>query len=158
MNNPGLLAGLIAVALLSGGLRAEDKIEKVISIEELFEIAEVNSVQLRPSFSSEDEARREISVARSRRLPDINTNLSISYIGDGFTTDRIFNDYQKATPLQSRNRTTNTYIDSAPGRRTIFCVNIYKGIIKLLVHLPPFFIKPPSPFVEIADHICCMNP
>lgn len=69
---------------------------QVLSIEDLFEIAEANSVQLRPSFSAEEEAKREISIARSGRLPDINASLSLSYIGDGFTTKRNFSDYQKA--------------------------------------------------------------
>ena len=51
---------------------------------------------LRPTFSAEDEARHEVSVARSNRLPDINATLSVSYIGDGFTVDRGFSDYQRA--------------------------------------------------------------
>ena len=41
-------------------------------------------------------ARRDIDVARSGRLPDINASLSLSYIGDGFTTRRNLSDYQKA--------------------------------------------------------------
>ena len=49
-----------------------------MSIEDLFEIAETNSVQLRPSFSAEEEARREVNVARDGRLPDINATLSLS--------------------------------------------------------------------------------
>lgn len=96
MNNHRLLAGLLCAALLSGGLHAYGSEQKVITIEELFEIAESNSVQLRPSFTAEEEARQEISVARSQRLPDIEASLSLSYIGDGFTTRRNFSDYQKA--------------------------------------------------------------
>lgn len=69
---------------------------KVITLEELFETAESNSLQLRPAFSAEEVARGEISVARAGRLPDINASLSFSYIGDGFTTKRDFSDYQKA--------------------------------------------------------------
>lgn len=42
------------------------------------------------------EARREIGVARAGRLPDIGVALSLSYLADGFTTDRNFSDYQKA--------------------------------------------------------------
>lgn len=43
---------------------------------------------MQPSGASEaarEEARRDISVARSQRLPDINASLGVSYIGDGFT-------------------------------------------------------------------------
>lgn len=97
MNNHRLLTGLFIATLWSGGMcAAAQSQEKVMTIEDLFEIAETNSAQLRPSFSAEEEARREISVARSERLPEISANLSLSYIGDGFTTKRDFSDYQKA--------------------------------------------------------------
>lgn len=96
MNNHRLLTGLLCATLLSGGVCSFAQTRQVLSIEDLFEIAEANSVQLRPSFSAEEEAKREISIARSGRLPDINVSLSLSYIGDGFTTKRNFSDYQKA--------------------------------------------------------------
>lgn len=96
MNNHRLLKGLLCATLLGGGVCSFAQTRQVLSIEDLFEIAEANSVQLRPSFSAEEEAKREISIARSGRLPDINASLSLSYIGDGFTTKRNFSDYQKA--------------------------------------------------------------
>lgn len=94
MNNLRLLTGLLSIALSSGGVCAYG--QSVISLEEIFESAEANSSQLRPSFFAQTEAEREISVARAGRLPDINASLSLSYIGDGFTTKRNFTDYQKA--------------------------------------------------------------
>lgn len=94
MNNLRLLAGLLSAALLSGGVCADAK--PMISLEEIFEIAESNSAQLRPSVTAEEEAARDVSVARASRLPDINAALSVSYIGDGFTTKRNFTDYQRA--------------------------------------------------------------
>ncbi len=96
MNNHRLLTGLFISALLSGGVCAVGQEPEVMSLEKLFEVAESNSAHLKPSFSAEEEAAREISVARSGRLPDINASLSLSYIGDGFTTKRDFSDYQKA--------------------------------------------------------------
>lgn len=96
MNNHRLLTGMLVATLLSGGVRAIGQSRQVYTLENLFEIAETNSTQLRPSFTAEEEARREISVARSNRLPDINASLSLSYIGDGFTTKRNYSDYQKA--------------------------------------------------------------
>lgn len=96
MTNHGLLIGLLSAALMSVTVRADEKTGRVMSLEELFETAETNSAQLRPAFSAEDEAKREISVARGNRLPDISASLSLSYIGDGFTTRRDFSDYQKA--------------------------------------------------------------
>lgn len=94
MNNLRLLAGLIVSTLLSDGVCADA--QKVISLEDIFEIAEQSSAQLRPSITAIDEAQKELSVARSNRLPDINASLSVSYIGDGFTTKRDFSDYQPA--------------------------------------------------------------
>lgn len=96
MNNHRLLAGLLCAALLSDGLCAFGQTRRVMSIENLFEIAETNSAQLRPSLSAEEEAGREVSVAKTDRLPDINVSLSLSYIGDGFTTKRNFSGRQKA--------------------------------------------------------------
>ncbi len=96
MNNHRLLTGLLSALLLSGGACAQAQAQNVISIEEIFEIAETNSARLRPSRSAEEESQREISVARSSMLPDINATLSFSYIGDGFTTKRNLSDYQKA--------------------------------------------------------------
>ncbi|MDE5883171.1 MAG: TolC family protein [Muribaculaceae bacterium] len=95
MNNLRLLAGVVCASLLSGG--AYSYSQSVITLEEIFESAETNSAQLRPSFASQTEAEHEISVARAGRLPDINASLSLSYIGDGFTTKRNLSDYQKAS-------------------------------------------------------------
>lgn len=94
MNNHRLLAGLACAALLSGALRAHASC--VITLEEIFASAEAGSMQLRPSFTAMDEAEREISASKAARLPDINASLSVSYIGDGFTSKRNFADYQKA--------------------------------------------------------------
>ena len=94
MNNLRLLTGLLSIILSGSGVCAYG--QSVITLEEIFETAEANSTQLRPSISAQIEAEREISVARSGRLPDINASLSLSYIGDGFTTKRNFSDYQKA--------------------------------------------------------------
>ncbi len=94
MNNLRLLAGLLCAALQSGGVCAFG--QSVVTLEEIFESAEANSAQLRPSITARTEAEREISVARAGRLPDINASMSVSYIGDGFITTRNFSDYQKA--------------------------------------------------------------
>ncbi len=96
MNNQRLLTGLLSAVLLGAGVCAFGQNPSVITLEQLFESAERNSAQLRPSFSAEEEANQEIKVARAGRLPDINASLSFSYIGDGFTTKRNFSDYQKA--------------------------------------------------------------
>lgn len=96
MNNYRLLRGLLCAALLSGGVRVVGQNMTAISLEEIFEIAEAHSAQLRVSKSAETEALKEIDVARNGRLPDIDVSLSLSYIGDGFTTKRNLSDYQRA--------------------------------------------------------------
>lgn len=96
MNNQRLLNGLLCAAMLSGGARLCAGTPAVITLEEIFRTAEANSAQLLPSFTAEEEARRDISVARSQRLPDINATLSFSFIGDGFITKRNFTEYEKA--------------------------------------------------------------
>lgn len=96
MNNHRLLTGLLLAAFVSGGVCAAGQNRQVMTIEKLFEVAETNSVQLRPYFTAEQEAVQDIDVARANRLPDINASLSLSYIGDGFTTKRDFTDYQRA--------------------------------------------------------------
>ena len=88
--------GLLSAALMGSGVCAAGQNARVISLEEIFQSAETGSAQLRPALAAEEEARHKISVARSERLPDINASLSISYIGDGFTTARNFSDRQKA--------------------------------------------------------------
>ncbi len=93
MINLRLLTGLLSVALSGGG--ACVYAQQVITLDEIFASAE-RSIQLRPYFASQDEAKKEIAVARSNRLPDISAALSVSYIGDGFTTERNFSDYEKA--------------------------------------------------------------
>lgn len=96
MNNHRLLTGLLAAVLTGCGVCADAQSRRVMSLEEIFDIAETNSAQLRPSFSAEEETQREISVAKSGRLPEINANVSVSFIGDGFITERDFTGYQRA--------------------------------------------------------------
>ena len=94
MNNLRLLVGLTCVALLSEGVCAYGR--EVMTLDEIFAAAEAGSAQLRPALSAQTEAEKEVAVARTGLLPDINARVSLSYIGDGFTTKRNFSDYQRA--------------------------------------------------------------
>ena len=94
MNNHRLLTGLLLTVVSSSGALAIG--QRVVTLDEIFECAEANSIQLRQSFTAQAEAQRDVDVARAGRLPDITASLSLSYIGDGFTTSRSFGDYQKA--------------------------------------------------------------
>jgi len=96
MNNRRLLTGLLSAALSGGSVHAFGQSASVVTLEKLFEIAETRSVGLRPARASEEEAERAVDEARAARLPDIEASLSVSYIGDGFTTERDFSDCRKA--------------------------------------------------------------
>lgn len=102
MNNLRLLAGLLCALLPGVGARSYG--QRVVTLDDIFRVAETNSAQLRTSYASEQEADREISVSRSGRLPDITAALSIGFNGNGFTTKRDFSDYQKA-PIPHLNNT-----------------------------------------------------
>lgn len=97
MNNPGLLAGMLSLCLLGASPWAAADNPTVYTLEDIFQQAESNSATLRPAFSTVKEAREQERVARNGLLPEIEASLSLSYIGDGFTTKRNFSDYQKAT-------------------------------------------------------------
>ncbi|MDE6007946.1 MAG: TolC family protein [Muribaculaceae bacterium] len=94
MNNPRLLAGWLCAIMLSGGVCSYS--QRVITLEEIFETAETQSVQLHPYITAQKEAEKEVGKAKEARLPDIDASLTVSFIGDGFTTKRNFSDYQKA--------------------------------------------------------------
>lgn len=94
MNNLRLLA--VALCLATACFGADVCGQSVISLEEIFEIADSRSVHLRPYITAQEEAEKEITIAGNDRLPDIETSLSVSFIGDGFTTARNYSDLRKA--------------------------------------------------------------
>lgn len=96
MNNHRLLTRFLAVALVSGAVQSFAQSQRVITLDSLFRIAETNSVQLKASYASELEANLDIAESLSHRLPNITASLSLSYIGNGFTTNRDSIDCQKA--------------------------------------------------------------
>ncbi|MBQ2980058.1 MAG: TolC family protein [Bacteroidaceae bacterium] len=107
MNNYKLLMVLLCVTLCAQVGRAcktdmsdcaptPTAADGILTIDEMFRLADINSKQLRPLLSGIDEAKAGVSVAKSNRLPDLNANLSFSYLGDGFITDRDFTHFEEA--------------------------------------------------------------
>ena len=94
MNNRRLLTGLFALVLSGSAVCSYG--QTVMCLDELFEYAETHSAQLKPAFTNQDVSHHAISVAKAGRLPDIDANLSVSFLGNGFTTARNYSDYQKA--------------------------------------------------------------
>ena len=110
MNNYRLLIMLLCVTLcaevsaisssrtipLHSSLSGLTQCDVVLSIDEMFHLADENSKQLRPLVNSQHEAEQNVSVARSQRLPEINVDVSFSYLGNGFITDRNFTHFELA--------------------------------------------------------------
>lgn len=107
MNNLRLLIVLLCVMLCAESALPQDMAtaettpdtacsDSILTVEEMFRLADANSKQLRPLLSSVQEAESGVSVAKSNRLPDLNASLSASYLGDGFITNRDFTNFEKA--------------------------------------------------------------
>lgn len=94
MNHLRIFAGLACAALLNGGVCAF--CQSVVTLDEIFLSAETNSARLRPLITAQSEDQKEIDIAKNKRLPEIDAKMSLSYIGNGFTTERNFSDYQRA--------------------------------------------------------------
>lgn len=89
-----LLTTITLGSLISSSLLAQQPIP--LSLEEMFMLAEENSKTIKVSQLAVREATEGIDVAKNDRLPDIEASLSLSYIGDGWMTDRNFKNGTKA--------------------------------------------------------------
>ncbi len=67
-----------------------------LSIEEVFELADLHSRNIRTFTIAEKEAEQAVKVAKDALLPDINASLSVSYLGDAFLSDRNFSNIENA--------------------------------------------------------------
>lgn len=61
-----------------------------LSIEEMFSLADKNSTSIRSFNTGKDEADAALAAAKAERLPDVNAQLSFSYLGNGYIWDRDF--------------------------------------------------------------------
>lgn len=90
------LAGTIVTLLSALTCAAQTAAPIVMTLQQLFDIAETGSPGLRPALTAITEADAAVTEARMARLPDITAALTAGYIGDGFTTKRNFSDYRRA--------------------------------------------------------------
>ncbi len=63
-----------------------------LGIAEMFELIEHNNKDLKAGKTGVEAAQEGILAARSQRLPDINAEANVSYIGNALLTDRNFSD------------------------------------------------------------------
>lgn len=93
MKRIGLVLCLLFVL---NNLSAQEKTEKVLTIDELFYLAAENSKQLRLSRTGISAAKRATDVMKNARLPSIDMSISFSYLGDGTIMDRDFTNVSSA--------------------------------------------------------------
>lgn len=89
-----LLTTIALGSLINGSLAAQQEMH--LSLEDMFQLAEKNSKSLKVSQLAVREATEGIEVAQNDRLPSIEASLSLSYIGDGWMSDRNFSNGTKA--------------------------------------------------------------
>ncbi|OCW94623.1 transporter [Macellibacteroides sp. HH-ZS] len=63
---------------------------KLMSIQEMFDLAEANSRSIRTYDLAEKEAEQAVQIAKNALLPSVDVSLSASYLGDGWIADRDF--------------------------------------------------------------------
>lgn len=89
MTRYNLLAAVASVAMLcSNSIFAQDTI--ALSIDNLFDLADQNSIKLRCLETDINVAQAAVDAAKAERLPDVSTSLSLSYLGNGNLWDRDF--------------------------------------------------------------------
>lgn len=69
---------------------ASDAQTRMLSIDEMFQLADEHSKSIRVHTLHTEETAQGIKVAQDKRLPSIHTELVLNYIGDGCMTDRDF--------------------------------------------------------------------
>src|SRR5574344_3018006 len=91
MNRRNLLTAILVLALVSATEKVQAQSQALpVSLEELFRTAEKNNTSIKSFKSAVDEAEAGVKSAYSERLPDVNTSLSVSYLGNGTIMDRNF--------------------------------------------------------------------
>ena len=78
--------------LLLGAASLADAQQQTLTIDQLFKSIEDNNAALRAQKSGVESADLGIESAKSKRLPDVDASLSVSYIGNVLLTDRDFTD------------------------------------------------------------------
>lgn len=88
-----LIASLCAV-LCGHGLHAQNTDRRMLSLDEMFRLADENSSSIKSYNTGKEAAAMAVKTAKAQRLPDISASLSASYLGDGYLWDRDFSNGQ----------------------------------------------------------------
>ncbi len=90
MNKFSLFIMMLCASLCPLGVYAQEVAWHIMSIEDMFALADRNSKSLRPYATGICEAREGVRIAGNARLPEIEAALSFSYLGDALLIDRNF--------------------------------------------------------------------
>lgn len=85
-----MIRNIAAIILASAGFIPLAAQPRTVSIDELFRLADTNSKSIRVHQLAVEEAVQATKVARNDRLPSIEAGLSLSYIGNGWMSERDF--------------------------------------------------------------------
>lgn len=96
MNKFFLLIMAFCASLCSGELYAQVEHDRVMTIEEIFSLADRNSKSIRSFITGIREAQEEVNVAKNARLPEIEASLSFSFLGNGCLIERNLSHGMKA--------------------------------------------------------------
>lgn len=87
---------MFCASLWAGNLCAQEPVGRILTINELFLLADENSKSIRISETTVKQARQAVKVARQSQLPSVDISLSVSYLGDGWIADRDFTNVANA--------------------------------------------------------------
>ena len=96
MNKICLLIVAFCASLCSKGVCAQERRGQVITMEEMFSLADRNSKSLRPFNTGIKEAHEGVRVAKNARLPEVDASLSFSFLGNGCLIERDLSHGMKA--------------------------------------------------------------
>lgn len=77
-------------------LSAQSILTKKMTIEEMFDLADMNSRSIRTFSLAEQETAQAVKVAKNALLPSIDVSVSASYLGDAWLSDRHFSNGMNA--------------------------------------------------------------
>ncbi len=90
------IAMTCCVLLWTKGVYAQSSDRYILTIEEMFSLADQNSKSLRPKSTGIAEAQAAVKEAKNARLPDIEASVSASFLGNGCLIERDFSHGTKA--------------------------------------------------------------
>lgn len=85
--------------------------EQVMTIEDLFQLADQNSKSIQLHSLAIDETTQAVEVAKNAKLPSIRAQVDLNYIGDGCMTDRDFSNgiYNPQIEMFARFKTKSSF-------------------------------------------------